>query len=43
MVWTNNTDDPVPIWTSRPNGEWVLVATVPAGTTTYTFPARPVP
>ena len=39
LSWTNNTDDPVPIWTADANGNWVLYTTLPAGTTSFTVPA----
>jgi hypothetical protein len=37
FTWSNNTDDPTPIWNHDANGNVVQVTTVPAGQTSYQF------
>ena len=39
LTWTNNTDDPVPIYNVESDGSLTIVTTLPAGTTSYFFPA----
>lgn len=42
LTWTTNTDDqnPIPIWKMQDDGTWLLIATVPAGTTSFHLPAQ---
>ena len=42
MSWTNNpdNDDPIEIEIRRADGSWRLIATLPAGTTSYHWPGH---
>jgi hypothetical protein len=40
MTWANNNNDPIPISIQNADGSWKLIATVPAGTTSYHIPPQ---